>query len=520
MIERQFRKITAQGIRVKQHGDKRFIEIEPSVLQNLAAEAFHDVSFFLRSDHLDELAAIIDDENASANDRYVCRALVKNAIIAGEGRLPLCQDTGTATVFAWRGERIMTGGNDVKAIEDGIFETWQKNNLRFSQVAAIDMFTEKNTGSNLPAQIEINFSAGDEYRFLFMAKGGGSANKTILYQGSRALLNEKAFEAFLREKISSLGVAACPPYTLVVVVGGTSPENNLKTMKLASAGYYDDLPTQGDGSGEPFRDSFWEKRASEIAAKTGWGAQFCGRHMVVGTRVIRLPRHAGSCPVSIGVSCSAHRNILGKITSEGAFLEVLDRNPARLLNKCLIDNDSLPKIDLDRPMKEIISQLQKYRAGDLVLLSGTMIVARDMAHAKIFEMVQAGLPIPDYFKNHPVYYAGPAKTPPGYAIGSFGPTTAQRMDEYVDFFMSRQASMVMLAKGNRAESVIEACQKHGGFYLGTIGGAAALIAKENILESEVIDFAEFGMEAVHRIRVDNLPAFIVYDSFGGRLYQK
>ncbi len=520
MIERKFRKITAEGVRTKQFGDRGFVEIDPSVLQALTAEAFQDVSFFLRSDHLDELAAIIDDEKSSANDRYVCQALVKNAIIASEGKLPLCQDTGTATVFAWRGEGILTGGGDKKAIEEGICQAWKNNNLRYSQVAAIDMFTEKNTGNNLPAQIEINFAAGDEYHFLFMAKGGGSANKTILHQGSRTLLNDRAFAEFLREKIFSLGVAACPPYTLVVVVGGTSPENNLKTMKLATAGYYDDLPTQGDGSGKPFRDSFWEEQVLKIAAETGWGAQFGGAHMAIAARVIRLPRHAGSCPVSVGVSCSAHRNVLGKITSEGAFLEVLDRNPAHLLNKCLIDNDSLPRIDLDRSMKEIISQLEKFRAGDLVLLSGTMVVARDMAHARIFEMAQSGLPIPEYFKKHPVYYAGPAKTPTGYPIGSFGPTTAQRMDEYVDFFMARQASMVMLAKGNRSESVVEACQKHGGFYLGTIGGAAALIAKENILESEVIDFEEFGMEAVHRIRVNKLPAFIIYDNNGGRLYQK
>lgn len=520
MIERKFRKVTDTGISVKDLGGKEFLCIEPEVLQQLAAQAFHDVSYYLRPDHLDELAEVCSDKAASVNERFVCKNLLKNAIIAGEGLLPLCQDTGTATIFAWRGERVLTGGEDAAALEQGVAKAWRENFLRNSQVAATEMFREKNTGTNLPAQIDIAFAPGAEYNFLFMAKGGGSANKTVLHQGSRALLNEEAFAAFLKEKITGLGVAACPPYTLVVVVGGTSPEHNLKTMKLASAGYYDDLPAAGDGSGKPFRDHYWEKRAREIAAETGWGAQFGGSHLVLDARVIRLPRHAGSCPVSVGVSCSAHRNILGKITAEGAFLEILDENPARLANKCLIENDALPHINLDKPMSEILAQLGKHAAGDLVLLDGTMIVARDMAHARLFAMVKDGQPLPEYFKQHPVYYAGPAKTPPGHAIGSFGPTTAQRMDEYVDFFMSQGASMVMLAKGNRASSVIDACRVHGGFYLGTIGGAAALIAKENILSSEVIDFAEFGMEAVHRIKVKDMPAFIVYDNHGCSLYNK
>ncbi|MEW6710653.1 MAG: FumA C-terminus/TtdB family hydratase beta subunit [Candidatus Riflebacteria bacterium] len=520
MINRQFRKISSEGIRVENLNGRKFLSVNPQIIQKLATIALHNVSYFLRSDHLDELAAVIEDPGASENERFVCRALVKNAIIAGEGQLPLCQDTGTATVFAWRGERVLTGGRDAEMIEAGIAQAWQDNCLRYSQVAATSMFDEKNTGTNLPAQIDISFAPGDEYHFLFMAKGGGSANKTVLHQGSRALLNEQAFASFLREKISGLGVAACPPYTLVVVVGGTSPEQNLKTMKLASAGYYDNLPTSGDGSGSPFRDLFWEKRAREIAAETGWGAQFGGSHLVLDARVIRLPRHAGSCPVSLGVSCSAHRNILGKITPEGAFIEELDRNPSRLLNKCLIEINQIPAIDLDVSMPEILKQLAQFNAGQMVLLNGTMVVARDMAHARLFEMASAGQPIPDYFKNHPVYYAGPAKTPAGYAIGSFGPTTAQRMDEYVDFFMGRQASLVMLAKGNRAQSVVNACKNHGGFYLGTIGGAAALIAKENILSSEVIDFAELGMEAVHRIKVKNLPAFIIYDHQGNSLYNR
>jgi fumarate hydratase class I len=519
MKERQFRKISDTGVSVKQLDSQSFLAIDPEVIENLANEAFHDVSFFLRPDHLDELAGVVEDSAASENERFVCRSLLRNAIISAEGKLPLCQDTGTATIFAWRGERVITGGTDEKSLERGVENAWQNNCLRYSQVAATDMFSESNTGNNLPAQIDISFAPGNEYHFLFMAKGGGSANKTLLHQGTRALLNEEAFAAFLEEKINGLGVAACPPYTLVVVVGGTSPEQNLKTMKLASAGFLDDLPHHGDGTGKAFRDHNWEKRACEIAAASGWGAQFGGSHLVLDARVIRLPRHAGSCPVSVGVSCSAHRNILGKITAEGAFLEVLDRNPSRLLAKCLVENEKLPEIDLDRPMNEIQSQLSRHKAGDMVLLNGTMIVARDMAHARIYAMAREGKPIPDYFKKHPVYYAGPAKTPPGYAIGSFGPTTAQRMDIYADFFMSQGASLVMLAKGNRAESVVEACQKHNGFYLGTIGGAAALIAKENVLSCEVIDFPEFGMEAVHRIRVRNFPAFIVYDNQGRRLYK-
>ena len=518
MKPRQYRRISSEGINLENIGDHSFLNVPPQVLTQLAAEAFHDLSYYLRPDHLDELAEIAADPAAAPNERYVCSALIKNAIIAAEGKLPLCQDTGTATIFAWRGERILTGGDDEKLLAQGVERAWAENYLRFSQVAPLSMFEEKNTGNNLPAQVDIAFSPGEEYRFMFIAKGGGSANKTLLFQGSRALLNEKAFTAFLKDKIGGLGVAACPPYTLVVVVGGTSPETNLKTMKLASTGWYDDLPTQADGSGSPYRDLEWEARAREIAAETGWGAQFGGSHLVLEARVIRMARHAGSCPVSVGVSCSAHRNMLGKINAEGAFLELLDKNPARLLEKCDIASLKAASIDLDRPMPEILAQLAAQPAGSLVMLNGTMVVARDMAHARLFEMVNAGQALPEYFKNHPVYYAGPARTPPGHAIGSFGPTTAQRMDEYIDFFMSRGASLVTLAKGNRAESVIKACAQYGGFYLGTIGSAAALIAKENIISSEILDFPEFGMEAVHRIKVRNMPAFIIYDNQGNRLY--
>ena len=513
-----YRKLTDRGVSRVNLAGRQFLAIEPEVLGQLAEAAFHDLSFYLRPGHLDELAEIAADPGAADNERFVCTALIKNAVIAAEGFLPLCQDTGTATVFAWRGERVLTGGADEKMLTEGIAAAWQHNSLRYSQVAPLSMFEEVNTGNNLPAQLDIAFAPGEEYHFMFMAKGGGSANKTLLFQGSRALLNEHALEAFLKEKIAGLGVAACPPYTLVLVVGGTSPENNLKTMKLASTGWLDALPTAGDGKGAAYRDLDWEKRVMKIAAETGWGAQFGGSHLAIEARVVRLPRHAGSCPVSLGVSCSAHRNMAAKITADGVFLEELDRNPARLLPRCQATAIKAESIDLDRPMPEILLQLAKFPAGSLVLLNGTMIVARDMAHARLYEMVKAGLPLPDYFRNHPVYYAGPAKTPAGHVIGSFGPTTAQRMDEYMEFFMSRGASLVTLAKGNRAESVVKACAQYGGFYLGTIGGAAALIAKENILSSEVIDFSEFGMEAVHRIKVKDMPAFILYDNLGNRLY--
>ncbi|NCB46053.1 fumarate hydratase [bacterium] len=514
----EYRKITDKGVKQETINGRKFLTVEPEVLSLLAQEAFHDAQFYLRTSHLEHWASIAEDPDASENDKFVCCSLLENAAISAEGHLPLCQDTGTATVFAWRGEGVLTGADDVAMLDAGIEACWKNNSLRYSQVAPLTMFEEVNTGNNMPSQIDISYEPGNEYRFLFMAKGGGSANKTVLHQGNKALLNEKALEEFLRDKISALGVAACPPYTIVVVVGGTSPEQNLKVMKLASAGVYDDLPRKGDKTGAPFRDKKSEELVMRIAAETGWGAQFGGKYMALEARVIRLARHGGSCPVSVGVSCSAHRNILAKITPEGAFLECLDKNPARFLSKCLIDKTKAAKINLDRPMPEILNALAKQHAGSMVLLSGTLIVARDMAHAKIHEMVLEGKPIPEYFKDHPIYYAGPAKTPKGYAIGSFGPTTAQRMDGYIEFFMSRQASMVTLAKGNRAEGVIKACNKFGGFYLGTIGGAAALIAKKHIIKSEVLDFPEFGMEAVHKITVKDMPAFIIYDNTGKRLY--
>lgn len=514
----EYRKITDKGVKLENIGGKQFLAVEPQVLTQLAEEAFHDLEFYLRAEHLDEWAKIVDDKSASDNERFVCSSLIKNAIIASEGKLPLCQDTGTATVFAWRGERVITGEDDYKLLTDGIAAAWKNNCLRYSQNAPITMFEEKNTGNNMPPQIDIQYAPGNEYRFMFMAKGGGSANKTVMVQASKAILNEKSLEEFLREKIKGLGVAACPPYTLIVVVGGTSPELNLKTMKLASTGWYDELPTKGDGLGAPFRDLEWEKRVMKIAEETGWGAQFGGKHMAINARVIRMARHGGSCPISVGVSCSAHRNLAAVINKDGVFLEVTDKNPSRLLNKVMEGGVKADKIDLDKPMSEILAQLGKHMAGDMVLLNGTLIVARDMAHARIHDMVEAGEPVPQYFKNHPVYYAGPARTPDGYAIGSFGPTTAQRMDGYMDYFMSKGASMVTLAKGNRADSVVKACKDHGGFYLGTIGGAAALIAAENIKKSEVIAFPEYGMEAVHKIEVKDMPAFIIYDNKGRSLY--
>ncbi len=514
----QYRKITDKGIKCENIDGRDFLVVEPQVLSLLAEEAFHDLEFYLRAEHLDEWAKIVEDKTASDNERFVCSNLIKNAIISAEGKLPLCQDTGTATVFAWRGERVLTGGDDEKLLTEGIANAWKNNCLRYSQVAPVTMFEEKNTGNNMPPQIDIAFAPGNEYRFMFMGKGGGSANKTVMVQGTKAYLNEKALEDFLKEKIKGLGVAACPPYTIVVVVGGTSPELNLKTMKLASTGWYDELPAKGDGLGNPFRDLDWEKRVMKIAEETGWGAQFGGKHLAINARVIRMARHGGSCPISVGVSCSAHRNLAAVINKDGVFLEVTDKNPSRLINKCLEGGLKADRIDLDKPMSEILAQLGQHMAGDMVLLNGTLVVARDMAHARIHDMVEAGQPVPEYFMKHPVYYAGPAKTPDGYAIGSFGPTTAQRMDGYMDYFMHRGASMVTLAKGNRSEAVITACKEHGGFYLGTIGGAAALIAAENIIKSEVIDFPEFGMEAVHRIVVKDMPAFIIYDNRGRRLY--
>jgi fumarate hydratase class I len=501
-----------------------FLRVEDETLRVLAEEAFHDIAFYLRPAHLEKIAAIPKDPLAAANERYVARCLLRNAAIAAGGFLPLCQDTGTATLAAWRGGRVLTAGKDEEALGKGVFEAYRKNCLRYSQVFPSSMCGEANTGSNMPAQIDIYAAAGNEYRFLFIAKGGGSSNKTAFFQESKALLSDAALEKFIREKTRAIGAAACPPYHLAMVVGGLSPEMNLKVLKLATSGFLDRLPAyaaEGDSAGRnaAFLDRDWSARLLEAGRDTRLGAQFGGKYFALDARLIRLPRHAASCPVSIGVSCNADRNVLAKITPAGVFLEALEREPGRFLaEEADAAAPELFRIDLNKPMNEICRQLSRHRAGDLVLLSGPVLVARDMAHARFFEMLKNGMPLPAYFRNHPVYYAGPAKTPAGYAIGSFGPTTAQRMDGYLPDFMAAGASLVTLAKGNRLPLVTECCKKYGGFYLGTIGGAAALLAAEHITACETLDFPEFGMEAVRRIQVRNFPAFILSDDKGNDFY--
>lgn len=504
--------------RVKCSGGEA-LQIDPKALTLLTTQAFSDLGFFLRPSFLLRLRSILDDPMASENDRYVVEALLKNAVISAEGVLPLCQDTGSAQIVAYKGHRVLTDGADEAAMAVGIRAAYQRRNFRYSLMAPLSVFEETNTGSNLPPQIDIQTSEGREYRFYFMAKGGGSSNKTSLFQESKALLEEKALEGFLAEKVRALGVAACPPYRIAVVLGGLSPEMTLKTVKLASSGFLDTLPKRGRSSGVAFRDEGWEERVMKIAQETGLGAQFGGRFLAHEIRFIRLPRHAGSCPVGIGVSCNADRNCRGKITADGVFLEELEHEPSRFLDvERLIAARPSAAIDLNRPMEAIARDLAALSVGTLVRLSGPLIVARDIAHARLWKIFRETGLVPDYFKNHPVYYAGPAKTPRGMASGSFGPTTAQRMDGYLPEFMKAGASRITVAKGNRSPKVIEACRNYGGFFLGTIGGAAALIAKEHILRSEIVDFADLGMEAVRRIIVKDLPAFIIYDDKGGNLY--
>ena len=516
----QYRLLTREHVSVERFGDKEILRVDPEALTELARAALNDVNFLLRSAHLAKLRAILDDPEASDNDRFVAETLLKNAVIAAKGELPSCQDTGTAIVIGEKGEAVWTGGHDEEALEQGIFRTYQDKNLRYSQMAPISMFEEKNTGSNLPAQIDIHAAPGDEYDFLFLAKGGGSANKTFLFQESKSLLNDKSLEKFLREKLFSLGTAACPPYHLAVVIGGTSAEATLKAVKLASAGYYDSLPMAATGSGQAFRDPEWEERIIRLAQESRIGAQFGGKYFVHDVRVLRLPRHAASCPVGIGVSCSADRNIKAKITRDGVFLEQLETNPGRFLpTKAVAETLKPIAIDLNRPMSEILAELSKHPIKTRLSLSGPLIVARDVAHARIKQMLETGGTMPQYFRDHPVYYAGPAKTPEGMASGSFGPTTAGRMDGYVDQFMANGGSLIMLAKGNRSPVVREACAKYKGFYLGSIGGPAAILAQENILKVEVVDFAELGMEAVRRIWVKDFPAFIVVDDKGNDFFQ-
>lgn len=514
----EYRKISSDYVRVEKIGNREVLNIDPKGLELLAQEALGDVSFYLRTSHLEKLRAILDDPEATDNDRFVAYNLLQNATVAAEGQLPSCQDTGTAIVVGKKGENVYTGANDAEYLSKGIYNTYQEKNLRYSQIVALDMFEEKNSGSNLPAQIDLYASQGAKYEFLFLAKGGGSANKTFLYQKTKSLLNDASLEEFIKEKIKDLGTSACPPYHLAFVVGGTSAEANLAAVKKASAGYYDHLPTEGNMGGQAFRDLEWEKRVQKICQESTIGAQFGGKYFTHDVRVIRLPRHAASCPVGLGVSCSADRNIKAKITKDGLFVEQLEKNPRRLLPEVPPHLEPPVNIDLDRPMAEVLAELSKYPIKTRLKLNGTLIVARDAAHARIKELLDSGQPMPEYFKNHPVYYAGPAKTPEGMPSGSFGPTTAGRMDSYVDLFQSMGGSMIMLAKGNRSKDVTNACHKHGGFYLGSIGGPAAILAKENILSVELVDFEDMGMEAVRKITIKDFPAFIITDDKGNDFF--
>ncbi|HEY2575771.1 MAG TPA: fumarate hydratase [Streptosporangiaceae bacterium] len=500
---------------------EKFLIIDPNVLSVLTREAMRDIAHLLRPGHLSQLRSILDDPEASPNDRYVALDLLKNACIAAGGVLPMCQDTGTAIVMGKRGQYALTDGRDEEHIARGVHDAYTQLNLRYSQLAPLTMWEERNTGSNLPAQIEIYATGGGEYKFLFMAKGGGSANKSFLYQQTKAVLNEASMLAFLEEKIRSLGTAACPPYHLAIVVGGTSAEYALKTAKYASARYLDTLPAAGSAAGHGFRDRGLERQVLEITRRVGIGAQFGGKYFCHDVRVIRLPRHGASCPVAIAVSCSADRQILGKITSGGVFLERLETDPARFLPEASegeLTAGEVVRIDLNRPMDAIRGELARYPVATRLSLTGPLVVARDIAHAKIAQRLAAGEPMPSYLRDHAVYYAGPAKTPDGYASGSFGPTTAGRMDSYVDSFQAAGGSLVMLAKGNRSPAVTAACKEHGGFYLGSIGGAAARLARDCITGMEVLEYPELGMEAVWRIEVRDFPAFIIVDDKGNDFF--
>ncbi len=516
----EYRLLTTDYVSTVSLGDRQFLQVDPEALRLLTSEAMRDIAHLLRTEHLAQLASILDDPEASENDRFVATELLRNANIAAGGVLPSCQDTGTAVVVGHKGERVLTDADDERAIARGVFDTFQTSNLRYSQMAPLTMFEERNTGNNLPAQIEIYAAPGDAYSFLFMAKGGGSANKSYLFQETKALLNPDSLTRFMDEKLRTLGTAACPPYHLAVVIGGTSAEYTLKVAKYASAHYLDTLPTQGSETGHAYRDLEWEDRILELTRQFGIGAQFGGKYFCHDVRVIRLPRHGASCPVGVAVSCSADRQALGKITSEGIFLEQLETDPARFLPE--VTNEDLSgqvvRIDLDQPMADIQAELSKYPVKTRLSLTGTLVVGRDLAHAKIKERLDAGEPMPDYLRDHPVYYAGPAKTPEGYASGSFGPTTAGRMDAYVDQFQAAGGSLVMLAKGNRSRQVVDACARHGGFYLGSIGGPAARLAKDSIRKVEVLEYPELGMEAVFRIEVEDFPAFIVTDDKGNDFF--
>ncbi|MDH7797858.1 MULTISPECIES: fumarate hydratase [unclassified Beijerinckia] len=517
-----YRKITSEGVKVEKLGDREILTVNREAMRLLAEQAMIDINHLLRPGHLQQLAKILDDPEATSNDRFVAYDLLKNANIAAGGVLPMCQDTGTAIVMGKKGRLVWTEGEDESALAEGIRDAYEKKNLRYSQVAPLSMFEEKNTKTNLPAQIDIYAEGESEYKFLFMAKGGGSANKTFLFQQTPSVLTHDRLVAFLKEKILTLGTSACPPYHLAIVIGGTSAELNLKTVKLASTRYLDGLPTSGGDDGHAFRDLAMEEEIHKLTQSLGVGAQFGGKYFCHDVRVIRLPRHGASLPIGMGVSCSADRQATGKITKDGVFLEQLEHDPAKFMphvDEATLGGDVV-KIDLNQPMAEILATLNKYPIKTRLSLSGPMIVARDMAHAKLRELLDAGKPLPDYFKNHPIYYAGPAKTPEGMPSGSFGPTTAGRMDSFVEQFQAAGGSLVMLAKGNRSAAVRDACKKHGGFYLGSIGGPAARLAQDCIKKVETVAYPELGMEAIWRIEVEDFPAFIVVDNKGNDFFKE
>lgn len=521
--ETEYYLLSRDGVSTSEFEGQSILRVAPSALTELARAAFHDCSYMLRPAHLAQVAAILDDPDASDNDRYVALTMLRNAEVAAKGVLPFCQDTGTATVVGKKGQRVWTGGGDEEALSLGIYETYTRENLRYSQTIPLDMYQEINSGNNLPAQIDLYATGGEEYKFLFVAKGGGSANKTFLFQETKALLNPKTLVNSLVEKMKGLGTAACPPYHVAFVIGGTSAEACLKTVKLASAKYLDALPDKGNATGQAFRDRDLEAQLLKAAQELGIGAQFGGKYFALDVRVIRLPRHGASCPVGMGVSCSADRNIKGKINRDGVWLEKMEDHPERFIPEQLRKHaaeGTVVKIDLDRPMEDICAELTKYPVATRLSLTGTIIVARDIAHAKLKERVDSGEGLPDYVKAHPIYYAGPAKTPEGMPSGSFGPTTAGRMDSYVDLFQSQGGSKIMLAKGNRSKQVTDACQRYGGFYLGSIGGPAAILAQDNIKKVEIVEYPELGMEAICKIEVEDFPAFILVDDKGNDFFQQ
>ena len=514
--------LTKDGVSVETCHGKEVLVVEPEALTHLANTATRDVAFMLRREHNEMVAKILHDPEASENDKYVALTMLRNAEVACKGQLPFCQDTGTAIIVGKKGQQVWTGGGDEEALSLGVYKTYTEENLRYSQNAPLDMYKEVNTGCNLPAQIDLYAVDGMEYKFLFVAKGGGSANKTYLFQETKALLNPDTLVKFLVEKMKTLGTAACPPYHIAFVIGGTSAETNLKTVKLASTKYYDNLPTSGNEYGRAFRDVELEKVVLKAAQESGIGAQFGGKYFAHDVRIIRMPRHGASCPVGMGVSCSADRNIKAKITKDGLSIEKLDDKPGELIPEELrqAGEGNAVKIDLNRPMKEILAELDKYPVATRLSLNGTIIVGRDIAHAKIKERLDAGEDMPQYLKDHPIYYAGPAKTPKGMASGSFGPTTAGRMDSYVDQFQSKGGSMIMIAKGNRSQQVTDACKAHGGFYLGSIGGPAAILAQNNIKKVECLEYPELGMEAIWKIEVEDFPAFILVDNKGNDFFKQ